>query len=162
MAQAQSALRGNVYDRCVMNQISQKDFQSSRRRMGQTKWVDQSGFTLLELLLVIALIGILATVSVGRYNRHVQESNRRAAVAQLYALQQTMERNRLQSGQYSRIADQTIKGYVISSTVTVPTVYELKATPIANDGGDMSCGTLSIDQQDKRTASEGNSVACWQ
>ena len=55
-----------------MNQISQKDFQSSRRRMGQTKWVDQSGFTLLELLLVIALIGILATVSVGRYNRHVQ------------------------------------------------------------------------------------------
>ncbi len=162
MAQAQSALRGNVYDRCVMNQISQKDFQSSRRRMGQTKWVDQSGFTLLELLLVIALIGILATVSVGRYNRHVQESNRRAAVAQLYALQQTMERNRLQSGRYSAIATQTIKGYTISSVSKSTADYTLTATPVESDGGDMSCGTLSIDQQDQRTASAGNPAECWQ
>ena len=145
-----------------MNQINQKGFKNSRWQVGQTKRANQSGFTLLELLLVIALIGILATVSVGRYNRHVQESNRRAAVAQLYALQQTMERNRLQSGRYSAIATQTIKGYTISSVSKSTADYTLTATPVESDGGDMSCGTLSIDQQDQRTASAGNPAECWQ
>lgn len=145
-----------------MNQVSQKDFQNSRRRMGKAKWVGQSGFTLLELLLVIALIGILAMVSMGRYNRHVQESNRRAVVAQLYALQQTMERNRLQSGRYSVLATQTIKGYTISSASKSAADYTLTATPVESDGGDMNCGSLSINQQDQKTASAGSPANCWQ
>ena len=145
-----------------INQINQNGFKNSRWRICPTKRTNQSGFTLLELLLVIVMIGILASISVGRYNRYVQESNRRAAVTQLYVLQQAMERNRLQSGQYATIAEQTIKGYVISSTSNSGVEYVLKATPIENNGGDMNCGTLSINHQDQRTASAGDAIECWQ
>lgn len=145
-----------------INQINQNGFKNSRWRICPTKRTNQSGFTLLELLLVIVMIGILASISVGRYNRYVQESNRRAAVAQLYVLQQTMERNRLQTGQYATITEQTIKGYVISGTSNNGIQYVLTATPIEDDGGDMNCGTLSINHQDQRTASEGDATECWQ
>lgn len=145
-----------------INQINQNGFKNSRWRICPTKRTNQSGFTLLELLLVIVMIGILASISVGRYNLYVQESNRRAAVAQLYVLQQTMERNRLQTGQYATIAEQTIKGYVISGTSNNGIQYVLTATPIEDDGGDMNCGTLSINHQDQRTASAGDATECWQ
>mgnify|MGYP003582517379 CR=1 FL=1 len=145
-----------------INQINQNGFKNSRWRICPTKRTNQSGFTLLELLLVIVMIGILASISVGRYNRYVQESNRRAAVAQLYVLQQTMERNRLQTGQYAMIAEQTIKGYVISGTSNNGIQYVLTATPIEDDGGDMNCGTLSINHQDQRTVSAGDATECWQ
>ncbi len=145
-----------------MNPIQQNSLKHSRRHVDATRWTNQCGFTLLELLLVISLIGILAMVSVGRYNRHVQESNRRAAVAQLYALQQTMERKRLESGTYSAIATQTIKGYIISSTSNSAVEYVLSATPVESDGGDMACGILTINQQDRRTASVESSADCWQ
>ena len=145
-----------------INQINQNGFKNSRWRICPTKRTNQSGFTLLELLLVIVMIGILASISVGRYNRYVQESNRRAAVAQLYVLQQTMERNRLQTGQYATIAEQTIKGYVISGTSNNGIQYVLTATPIEDDGGDMNCGTLSINHQDQRTVSAGDATECWQ
>jgi prepilin-type N-terminal cleavage/methylation domain-containing protein len=145
-----------------INQINQNGFKNSRWRICPTKRTNQSGFTLLELLLVIVMIGILASISVGRYNRYVQESNRRAAVAQLYVLQQTMERNRLQTGQYATITEQTIKGYVISGTSNDKAEYLLTATPIKDDGGDMNCGTLSINHQDLRTSSAGDATECWQ
>ena len=145
-----------------INQINQNGFKNSRWRICPTKRTNQSGFTLLELLLVIVMIGILASISVGRYNRYVQESNRRAAVAQLYVLQQTMERNRLQTGQYATIAEQTIKGYVISGTSNNGIQYLLTATPIEDDGGDMNCGTLSINHQDLRTSSAGDATECWE
>ena len=61
----------------------------------------QAGFTLLELLAVIAIVGILASISIGQYKQHIVQSNRRAAVASLYAAQQIMERTRLQTGQYA-------------------------------------------------------------
>lgn len=147
-----------------INQINQNGFKNSRWRICPTKRTNQSGFTLLELLLVIVMIGILASISVGRYNRYVQESNRRAAVAQLYVLQQTMERNRLQTGQYATITEQTIKGYVISGAPNGKdgAEYFVTATPIEDDGGDMNCGTLSINHQDQRTVSAGDATECWQ
>ncbi len=120
----------------------------------------QFGFTLLELLVVIALIGVLASVAVGNYSKHMEQSNRRAAVAALYAGQQALERSRLQTGKYSAqvVLPQT-KGYVFSVTID-NNKYELKAT--AGEGADESCGDLSIDQADLRTSAKGQVNQCWE
>ncbi len=124
----------------------------------------QAGFTLLELLAVVAIVGILASISIGQYNQHIVQSNRRAAVASLYAAQQIMERTRLQTGQYAdltagQIASISTQGqtYTFASNAQ-NNGYTLTATPPANQP-DTECGVLSITDSDKR--SEPVDV-CWQ
>ena len=117
------------------------------------------GFSLLELLVVIAIIAILSSLTVGRYNRYIEQSNRRAVIAQLYAMQQTMERSRLQTGEYAQQPTSNVAGYQIT-TVANGSVYHLVATP-QEKGGDMQCGTLSIDQLDVRQVANGMTDECW-
>ena len=128
------------------------------KRTLKTKYL-QRGFTLLELLVVIAMIGILASISVGRYSQHIAQSNRRAAIAELYAAQQQMERIRLQTGLYGSLSVPTSKGYTFDFSPNGDT-YKLIAKPQASSGGDMDCGNLSIDQTDIRTPADRNE--CWQ
>ena len=124
----------------------------------------QTGFTLLELLAVVAIVGILASISIGQYNQHIVQSNRRAAVASLYAAQQIMERTRLQTGQYAdltagQIASISTQGQIYTFASNAQNNgYTLTATPPANQP-DTECGVLSITDSDKR--SEPVDV-CWQ
>ena len=113
----------------------------------------------------MAIVGVLASIAVAQYNQHIVQSNRRAAVASLYAAQQMMERTRLQTGEYrlldaTQIASLTTQGqtYTFASIPTdTKDGYTLTATPPANQP-DTECGVLSITDSDKR--SEPVDV-CW-
>ncbi|MCE1161153.1 MAG: prepilin-type N-terminal cleavage/methylation domain-containing protein [Burkholderiales bacterium] len=128
----------------------------------------QFGFTLLELLTVVAIVGVLASIAIGQYNQHIIQSNRRAAVASLYAAQQIMERTRLQTGEYqllnaAQLANLSTQGqtYTLASSLE-NNGYTLTATPPANQP-DTECGVLSITQSDKREVTGSASVTeCWQ
>ncbi|MBS1174572.1 MAG: type pilin protein [Burkholderiaceae bacterium] len=129
----------------------------------------QAGFTLLELLAVVAIVGILASISIGQYNQHIVQSNRRAAVASLYAAQQIMERTRLQKGQYESLsADQIANLNTQGQTYTIASIptaakdgYTLTATPPASHP-DAVCNVLSITHNDARAVTGTASVAdCW-
>ena len=124
----------------------------------------QFGFTLLELLAVVAIVGVLASIAIGQYNQHIIQSNRRAAVASLYAAQQIMERTRLQTGQYAdltagQIASISTQGqtYTFASNAQ-NNGYTLTATPPASQP-DTECGVLSITDSDKRSDPVD---VCWQ
>ena len=111
----------------------------------------QRGFTLLELLLVVMMIGILASIGMGRYDHYISQSNRRAAVVELYAAQQKMERERLQKGSYDQLQISPIEGYTFDVILDDSSSgYKLSAIP-TGAGGDATCGQLTIDQADNRT-----------
>ena len=63
----------------------------------------QSGFTLLELLVVIVIIGLLSGLVVPRYFNTMGKSKAKVAKAQMAALEKALEQYRLDVGRYPTV-----------------------------------------------------------
>jgi len=72
--------------------------QLARRRVGIAR--SQRGFTLLELLVVIVIIGLLASLVAPRYFALVGKSNAKVAKAQIDAFEKALDQYRLDVGRY--------------------------------------------------------------
>ena len=132
------------------------------------------GFTLIELMIVTAIVAILAAVAVPSYNEHVIKSNRAAATACLLELAQFMERFYTTNLRY----DQTTAAVAVALpgggcqtsltgryafTLATPNArsYTITATPTPQQN-DPACGTLTINQTGVKTISGTQDVRyCW-
>ncbi|WP_413785090.1 MULTISPECIES: type IV pilin protein [unclassified Marinobacter] len=125
-----------------------------------------AGFTLIEMIITVAIIGILAAVAFPLYQNQVQQTRRTTAMADLLELNQWMERR------YSNSFDYTTAGtlpfnqspqngtafYNISFSGSVTrNSFTLQAVPTGGQASDV-CGTLKIDEQGTRSADETD---CW-
>ena len=133
----------------------------------------QRGFTLIELMITVAIVGILAAIAYPSYVKYVQKSNRSEGLAMLADGSARMERFYAQNNSYA-VTDLTSIGFA-SATTNSPTgkyslslvggsatatTYTLQAVPLGNQATD-SCGTLKVDQQGNKTSSTG-ATNCWQ
>lgn len=127
------------------------------------------GFTLIELMVTVAIIGILAAIAYPSYTQYVQRANRSDAEAIMQENAQFMERYFTTNGKYDGAALPTIQSpksgtakFVISlATTTTPPTYTITATPT---GGyvDSLCGTLTMDQLGVTGKSGPGALAdCW-
>jgi len=131
------------------------------------------GFTLIEVMLVLAVIGILAAVALPSYRAYVLRAHRAEARAGLLQAAQWLERVATANGQYlAEPADfpaalQAVPSgaYVIALAATSAASYRLTATPRGAQRDD-PCGGFSLTQSGELgltsdAASPALVAQCW-
>lgn len=127
----------------------------------------RAGFTLIELMVVVAIVTILAAIALPSYTRYVLKTRRTAAMACVSEYANYMERYYTTNLTYvgastapaldCQSTQQTGNYYTITGVIQSASAYTLTATPILSQAAD-SCGALGMDQKGTRTASD---TTCW-
>jgi type IV pilus assembly protein PilE len=136
----------------------------------------QQGFSLMEVMVVVTIIGIISAVALPAYGKYVLETRRASATSCMTELAQFMERVYTGSMDYSRnngaatVLPQTSCSidladfYTFSMNAGVQT-YTLTAAPKGPQLKDTTCATLTLNQAGVRTAAGANTPAivrkCW-
>ena len=127
------------------------------RRAAQHGLRMQSGFTLIELMIVVAVVAILAAIAYPSYVDSVRKARRSEAIAALGAIQQAQERYRSNNTSYAgslddlpapRQASPTSPGgyYALNVSDGSATGYTATATATStgNQNQDAACKSLSV------------------
>jgi type IV pilus assembly protein PilE len=135
-----------------------------------------AGFTLIELMIVVAVIGILAAIAYPSYTEYVLRGRRAEARTALIELMQQQERFYTQNGTYALVptntAFKTFSGdnaansyYTLSSVkCTAPDDLKLCINNVATlktATSDPKAGNLSLDSTGTKLCDGTNKDLCW-
>ena len=135
-----------------------------------------AGFTLIELMVVLLIVGILGTVAVPAYRQYVIRAHRTEAKTALLRLAANQERHYLQHNTYTDDLAALGFGAGISEngvyTLTVPIAdaitYQAVAAPTPGGGLnavdmslDVACAQFIIDAAGQRRAFPDPDDTCW-
>ena len=138
----------------------------------------QTGFTLIELVIVIVIVAILASVALPSYQDSIRKGRRSDAKAALFAVAGRQEQFMLDRGTYttdmknlgytdsaSMISDEGHYGIVSAACAggVIGNCYALTATPLSSSpqAKDGYCTSFTLDSAGTKSATGTSSADCW-
>ncbi len=147
----------------------------------------QSGFTLIEMMITVVVIGILAAVAYPSYLDYIVRGNRSAAQSFMYGVAGKQEQYLLDARSYAvsvaalnmTVPTEVSSKYTITITCTMPVAptecsagtavpgtptYTITGTPIGTQVQDTKCMTITLNQAGAKGMTGGTAASatdCW-
>ena len=131
------------------------------------------GFSLIELLVVMAVIALLAAVALPSYTRYVLRSHRSSAITAVLDLASRQARYYTTNNTYTTsltalgypsdpmpVTDTSNRYYDLSVSAASATGFTVQAAPVGNQQSD-TCGTYSYTDLGVKSISSGTLGDCW-
>lgn len=125
------------------------------------------GFTLMELMITVAIVGILAGIAYPSYTEFVLRSNRSEAQGELMLFANLQEQvfvdTRAYAGNMTGLGEGTAtvetesENYIISVNASTATTFTLQAVAQNMQTQDAGCTTLTVDHLGTKTPQ-----ICWE
>lgn len=129
-----------------------------------------AGFTLLELMIVVAIVAILSAIAIPSYQKYILRAHRTDATRALQDMASREENYYFNNNTYPSTNASigaplvTTNGYY---SLTIPsssaTNYTVMATPLTTQLKDTACGKFSLNHAGVQSISgTSDAVTCWQ
>ena len=128
------------------------------------------GFTLVELMIVVAIVGILGAISMSFYGNYVTDANRTDGRMALTQTATSLEKCKALYSAYNSAncnvalpvtSDEGL--YTVAATAISGASFLLTATPVAGayQAGDTDCTTLTLTSSGIEGGTGANVGKCW-
>jgi type IV pilus assembly protein PilE len=119
------------------------------------------GFTLIELMIVVAVIGILATIAYPSYQDSIRQARRIEAQSVMLDIQLLQEKYRVNHVSYGSLADLgsfSSDYYTFAISGTTASAYTITATAKTGTSqvSDTGCSAMTLNQASAKTPD-----SCW-
>ncbi|MEY1663101.1 type IV pilin protein [Isoalcanivorax beigongshangi] len=125
----------------------------------------QGGFTLLELLMVVVIIGILAAVAYPSYQGHIQRTHQAEVKSQMLGLQSTLERYRAQRLTYQNatvaaLATDLARNRMYNVSLEISANFQGYTLTARPQGIMVGTGAYAVNHLGQRCHNRSNDSAC--
>lgn len=132
---------------------------------------DTQGFSLMELMIALAIVSILAAIAIPAYTEHMNKTRRTDGKAALLEWSQKLERcysmynsfNHADCSVAGSLPVNSAEGYYQITGAIASNTYTLTATPVSGgpQEGDADCTTLTINHLNQKGATGADTSRCW-
>jgi type IV pilus assembly protein PilE len=136
----------------------------------------ERGFTLMELMITVAIVAILAAIALPSFFGQLSKSRRADGQQALVTVAQNMEKYFTENSRYSDTAGSgtcpnppsprppvivtpSPEGYYAITAVCTDNTFTLTATAQGAQAGDTHCATLTYNELQRK---DGTNTDCWQ